>query len=116
MRTFTHIQRILFFTLLFGLFAQGASASDPDKPIRINQENLAKLSAEDQARVLEIACRLETIADVDRSTLTSEERKALRTETRALRQEAAEFNRGGSVIIISATTLIIILLIILIVT
>ncbi len=116
MRTLTHIQRILFFTLLFGLFAQGAHATGPDKPIRINQENLAKLSPADQERVLEIVQRLEAIASVDRSMLTNEERKALRSETRDLRHEAAAFNRGGSVIIISATTLIIILLIILIVT
>jgi hypothetical protein len=114
-----NITKNLFRTLLIiacsGLFMQRASASD-EKPIRINYENLAKLDPVDQARVLAIAERLETITAMDRSELTSAERKCLRVETRELNREAKAYNRhvGGPVLYISAGTIIIILLIILI--
>lgn len=110
-----HLVRTVLAVLCFGTFAQGALASDPER-IRIDRENLAKLSPADQARVLAIADRLETITAMDRSDLTRAERKDLRNETRALRSEANAFNRSGSgtVIYISAGTLIIILLLIII--
>ncbi len=94
--------------------ASFAFGDEPAKKIRIDQENLSKLSPADQERVLCIAERLEAITEVDRSKLTREERKDLRQETRALKQEAEAFNRSGTVLYISAGTLIIILLIILI--
>lgn len=93
-----------------------ASDGAPRKKVLINQENLAKLSPADQDRALCIAERLETIANTDRSSLTSDERKALRAEARGLKQEADLFNRDGTVIYFSAGTLIIILLLILILT
>lgn len=88
------------------------------KPIRVDQENLAKLEPADQARVLAIVDRLETITAMDRSELTPAERKCLREETRELKQEVNTFNNsgGGPVIYISVFTVIIILLIIIIVT
>ena len=114
-----NLTKYLFRTLLiiacYGLFLPSASASD-EKPIRINHENLAKLDPVDQARVLAIVDRLETITAMDRSELTSAERKCLRVETRELHREANAYNRhgGGPVLYISAGTIIIILLIIII--
>ncbi len=109
--------RILAVALLFApVSAPLAFAGEPDNKVHIDQENLAKLSTADQDRVLCIAERIETITAMDRSTLTGEERKALRKETRELKREADLFNRDGTVIYFSAGTLIIILLLILILT
>lgn len=107
--------RVLFLILCSGVLVHTASASEP-KSIRIDQENLARLSPADQARVLAIADRLETITAMDRSALSRDERNCLREETRELKRDASAFNRDGTVIYISAGTLIIILLIILILT
>lgn len=115
MKTLSALRSITFAVLCTGLFVGAAQAAEP-KCIRINQENLAKLNPADQARVLAIADRLETISALDRSALSRDERRALRSETRDLKREADTFNRGGTVIYISAGTLIIILLIILILT
>lgn len=108
-----HLVRMLVLLICLTPFAKQVNASDGD-PIRINQENLAKLSPADQARVLTIVDRLETITAMDRSDLTRAERGSLRQETRELRNEARAYNRGGTVVYISAGTIIIILLIILI--
>ncbi len=109
--------RILALTLLLATGPVSfAGDGAPEKKIRINQENFSRLAPADQERVLCIAERLETIADMDKSSLGREERKALRAETRELKKEADLFNRDGQVIYISAGTLIIILLIILILT
>jgi hypothetical protein len=107
---------VAFSFVLAAAPVQFAVAGEPTPKIVVNQENLAKLSPADQERVLVIADRLETITTMDRSELTSSERKALRTEARQLKEEAREFNRGGEVIYISAGTIIIILLLILILT
>ena len=113
---FITLSRILAIMSLVTLWpASSAFAGEPVKKIRIDQENLSKLSLADQDRVLCIAERLEAIAEMDRSMLNRDERKALRQETRALKHEADAFNRSGTVLYISATTIIIILLIILIV-
>lgn len=109
--------RFLALTLLLATVPVSfAGDGAPEKKIRINQENLSKLAPADQDRVLCIAERLETIADMDKSSLSREERKALRAETRELKNEADLFNRDGTVLYISAGTVIIILLIILILT
>ncbi len=108
-----NMKHLLLVSFGFGLFANTTLASEPSSPIRINQENFQKLNSADQQCVLQIVDRLETISTIDRSTLTHEERKALRTEVRDLKREAATYNRGGEVIYISAGTVIIILLLIL---
>ena len=118
MRTTYHERLILLITLCFGLLTQLAHATEPEKPIRIVQENLAELGPADQEHALEVACRLETIATMDRTTLTRTERKALRSEVRELKREVRVLNQRGSgtVIYISAATIIIILLVLLLVT
>ena len=116
MNTLKRLLRTVVLTLCIIPTARTAQAVDPTGPIRINQENLAKLSPAEQARVLAIADRLEAITEMDRTQLTREERSGLRTETRQLKREAPAFNDRGPVLYISAVTLLIILLIVLIVT
>ena len=118
MRTANQLERILLIALCAGQFTLAARATEPEKPVRIDQENLAKLSPADQMRALEVAGRLEAIASLDRSALTPAERKALRMETRELKREVSALNKAGSgtVIYISAATVIIILLVLLLVT
>ncbi len=118
MRTAKHLERSLLLTLCFALITYAARATEPEKRIRIDQENLAKLSPADQVRALEVAARLESIATTERSTLTRDERQALRMETRDLKREVNALNERGSgtVIYISAATIIIILLIIILIT
>lgn len=115
MKTFRS-RLVAFSFLLATVPVQFAMAGEPTAKIVVNQENLAKLSPADQVRVLAIADRLEAITTMDRSALTSSERKALRSETRQLKDQAREFNQHGEVLYISAGTIIIILLIILILT
>ena len=105
----------LIFCLAF-VPATFAADNAPAEKIRIDQNNLAKLSLADQDRVLCIAERLETITTMDRSELTRVERKALRVETRELKREADMFNGNGTVIYISSATIIIILLVIILLT
>ncbi|HEY0978042.1 MAG TPA: hypothetical protein VGE21_11295 [Flavobacteriales bacterium] len=91
-----------------------AATGENDKKIRIDQENFNKLAPADQERVLYIVDRLETIAATDRSELTRDERKALRTEVKSLKQEAEAYNRGGTTIYLSTAGIIIIILLLII--
>ncbi len=117
MNTLKSLLRTVVLTLCIIPTARTAQSVDPTGPIRINQENLAKLSPAEQARVLAIADRLEAITEMDRTQLNRDERSALRTETRQpKKREAAAFNDRGPVLYISAVTLLIILPIVLIVT
>ena len=114
---FISFPNVLSFTLgLLTLSSSFSADHAPAKKIRIDQENLSKLSLADQDRVLCIAERLETISTMDRSALSREARKALRIETRELKHEADAFNGSGTVIYISAATIIIILLVIILLT
>jgi len=92
-----------------------ASAGGPRK-VNIDHERLALLPESDQERVLRIADRLEEITGMDRSDLDRAERRALRREVHALKQEADAYNRaaGGTVIYISSAGLILILILLII--
>jgi hypothetical protein len=92
---------------------QNAVAESP-REVRINEERFRKLDPAQQERVLFIVHRTEEIAAMDRTTLTKAERKELREEIRALRNEAQAINAaaGGTVIYISTGLIIIILLLI----
>ncbi len=87
-------------------------ASGPEKEIKINEENFAKLSEIEQQRVLEIKDRFEMIQNTDRSSMTKEERKEMRAEMKDLKKEVKEINSQRPVIYISATALLIIILLI----
>lgn len=62
-----------------------------------------------QANLVRIKARVEEIKDMDKSTLTSADRKALRKELRVLGKEAR--NNGGIYLSVGAIIIIILLLI-----
>ncbi len=90
------------------LMATPAMADGPNH--RIDQANLAKLAPAQQERVQQIAERWEAIAAMDRSDLDRADRKELRSEVKALKAEARELNRDGTVIYLSSAAIIIIIL------
>ena len=87
-------------------------ASLPEKEIKINKENFAKLSETEQERVLYITERLEAIYATDRSELNKAERAELRSELKDLKEEVKAINAQQPIIYISATALLIIILLI----
>ncbi len=89
-----------------------ASAS---REVIVDQAVLSSLPSQEQARVLDLQCRLETLLATDRSTLGREERRALRTDYRAMKQEMNAFNREGTVIYLSSAAIIIIVLLLILI-
>lgn len=104
------------FTLAFAMWGTPATAGTPEKKITIDQEALARLSTEDQARALAIRDRLEEVTNLDRSAMDRSTRRAIREEVRALKAEAAELDQraGGTVIYLSTAGIIIIILLLII--
>ena len=88
----------------------------PSKEIKINEKHLSNLAPEQQQEVLVLKGRLEALIATDRSTMTSEERTALRTEWKELKNEMREHNAaaGGQAIYISTAGIIIIILLLII--
>lgn len=65
-----------------------------------------------KARFIEMKLRVEEIKNMDKSSLTKEERTALRNELKDLKQEAKAVGRGGVYISFAGIIIIILLLII----
>lgn len=79
-----------------------------------DKEKIARMTEEEKnARIAVMKSRVEEIRDMDRSTLSRAERKALRHELRDLNKEAKAMGRGG--IYISLTGILIIILILILV-
>jgi hypothetical protein len=100
---------VLALSLLAFSFANAADGS-PKQVARINEEKIATLSKADQERVTCIVERMNEIANIDRDALSKNDRKALREEMRALKNEAAQYD--GYVIYVSLGAVIVILLLI----
>ena len=111
----TTLKTVMLTLATTALFSAPAFASEPKPEFRINEENLAKLSTQDQERVLEIGARWEAIASMDRSELDRSDRKELRAEVKALKAEAKTFNRDGTVIYLSSAAIIIIILLLILI-
>lgn len=105
--------RFLAATLAAGLLSMSAQAT-PSREVIIDNDRFEQLTCEEQAHVLDIKSRLETILATDRSQLDATERKTLRSDWKALKEEMAEVNRDGSAIYISTAGLIIIILLLII--
>ena len=108
--------KLFFATLMiFALSISTAMAtnSDPnnesEKPVTTD-EKVTKLSEEELAVLTN---RVEEIKDMDKSKMTSKERRALRKEVREINTEVRASNGGGVYIGVGTLLLIIILILIL---
>lgn len=78
-------------------------------PNAVTTSATADNEAVNKANLVRIKARVEEIKDMDKSTLTSADRKALRKELRVLGKEAR--NNGGVYLSVGAIIIIILLLI-----
>ncbi len=99
----------MFLLLVITTFAEAAPNSND--PIRTKKEVAAMTPAEREARVASLIKRVEEIKAMDRSKLSSAERKELRKELRSLNKEAKVFGRGGIYLSVGAILVIILILI-----
>lgn len=90
-------------------------AKDVKPNYRINEENFAKLTPQEQARVLEIGARWDAIANMDRKDLSRADRQELRAEVKSLKAEAKTYDRGGTTIYLSTAAIIIIILLLILI-
>lgn len=112
-RTISTLALTMAFTsLLHATPTDSAPAKAPE--VTIDQDRFETLAPAAQERVTYIVDRLNTIAATDVKELDRNERKALRTEVRALEREARDLNRGGTVIYLSTAGIIIIILLLII--
>lgn len=94
----------LIFMLVLFTFQGQAALLVSDRPIPTKEAISRMTEAEKKARLEEIKSRVEEIRDMDKSTLSASEKKALRAELKTLKKEA-QATRGvylsvGAIIII----------------
>ncbi len=111
MQRIHHVLAATAFTFAFGSLS---AAPIGERQVVVDQERLSSMSLTDQAAVLHIQERLETILATDRTALDAADRRALRSEYRELKREMKHYNAGGTVIYISTAGIIIILLLLII--
>lgn len=104
----------LFIGALSAYLLCGTATAAPGKEVLIDSARFTALSTDEQAHVLDLKARMETILATDKAQLDREERQALRSDWRALKEEMANTNRDGTVIYISTAGIIIILLLLII--
>lgn len=93
---------------VFVLFIK-PSASTAQRPEEFRQENLESPSCSQKAE--DLFCRIDDIEAMDKSNMSREEKKALRTEVKSIQKELQEM---GSGVYISAGALIVILILLII--
>lgn len=96
--------------MLLSLNTLNASAKDK-KPFSAAIENMT--TEQKEARYLEMKQRVEEIKNMDKSSLTKDERKELKNELKSLNQEAKAIGKGGVYLSTAAIIIIILLLILL---
>ncbi len=96
--------------LIFCLLAAGLSVTFAPKELKAASDSVRTQTTAQAAEAQILMNRLEEIRSIDRSTLSSSEKKALRKEVRAIDKELREFS-GGIYISVGALILILILLI-----
>lgn len=95
---------LLLVAFTFGNMSS-ASAVTADKPIKeLTEQEIA-------VRMAEMTNRVEEIKKMDRSTLTKQERKALRKELKEMNKAAKAMGQGGVYLSVGAIIIIILLLI-----
>lgn len=102
----------LSFSLLLCLATFNSKAAATNNTVT-NKEAITNMTpAEKQARIAEITTRVNEIRNMDKSNLTKTDRKALRTELKALKVESRGL--GGGVYLSIGAIIIIVLVLILI--
>jgi len=100
---------IIAFTLLT-LFASVSTYAKNDKDYW--REKVATMTeTQKEARIEEIKARVTEIKEMDKSNLSSEDRKALRHELRDMNKEARALAGGGIYLSVAAIVIIILVLI-----
>jgi hypothetical protein len=93
--------------LLFALVLMLVSSTSFAKP----HAKAVALTAEQQARIVQIDARVNEIKAMDFSALSSQERKALRKEVIQLKKEAGGIATGGVYLSVAAIIIILLVLI-----
>lgn len=101
---------VAVFVMLLSLSTFNASAKNTN-PFAASVENLT--TEQKEARYLEMKLRVEEIKNMDKSSLTKEDRKELRNELKDMNKEAKALGKGGIYISTAGLIIIILLLIIL---
>ena len=100
---------IIFMLLLVSLASVKTYAKDDKRNL---QDKIAVMTAEQkEARMKEIKARVDEIQYMDKSNLSSEDRKALRLELRSMNKEARAIGKGGIYISFAGIIIIILVLI-----
>jgi len=101
---------ILALTLLTLFASVNSSYAKTDKDYW--KDKIASMTeAQKEARISEIKARVEEIKDMDKSQLSSGDRKALRMELRDMNKEARAIGNGGIYISLAGILIIILVLI-----
>jgi hypothetical protein len=100
----------LVLALSFSAAVLPASAATDNKDIQATVAGMSE--AQRQARAEEIKMRVAEIRNMDKSQLTSTEKKELRSEMKMMRKEAKAMGGGGIYISLAGILIIILLLII----
>ena len=101
--------------LVASVFALTTLQASTPREVIVDQAALSALPLDQQERVLDLQCRLETLLATDKSTLDREERKALRSDYRAMKNEMDLINRDGTVLYLSTGAIIIIILLLILI-
>lgn len=114
MKTFKFLFLLPAFLFFFTIRGLSEGINDPSAPLNLpsKQEIATMTEQQKKALVQQMKDRVEYIRAMDRSQLTKEERKALRTELRNMRKESRAVT--GVYISVGALIIIILLLIIII--
>jgi hypothetical protein len=101
---------IMAYLMILSLGFSTAFAAEPDKKTRTDETTPAKtenkMSEEELSRLTR---RVEEIRDMDKSDLTTKERKELRKELRSIKENV---RRDGGYIYIGAGTLLVVILLV----
>jgi len=105
---FRNITKVAAFAFLLSTTIPAFSNNLSGDPVRTTKP----AKAVDHARVAEIVKRVEEIKEMDKSTLTSSEKKDLRKELKGLKKDMATA-KGGVYLSIGAIIIVVLLLILL---
>jgi hypothetical protein len=103
---------LIALTMLLSVAAFNSYASTDGVLTILSKEQIASMTTEQkQARVEEIKARVNEIKAMDKSELTKQDKKELRTELKGLKHEANALGGGGVYLSVGAIIIIILVLI-----